>query len=303
MPLSGSLYMIHFMFCEFQLNGKKKPENLDEAGREAVEGVLWGENNGVCKNGQASQICTFRELCCLVSEASSGSGKIRISRNPEGFLGPTWVNKQPTPSLSSARDQSSVSFPRWEAMCFRWEGPRPEVAGPPLAQSHPGSLQALPWSLLPLLGACEERPQDQQRTLSTAPQGRWESLPLSAEQVDTESSSIGQSQHRSFKQWRLSGPAQSCSLCLGSDRSLGSSILSPLWPFLSQCLTGFLFCSVPTWFFSLWVEVGGTGIHIPSILGQGAGSVPTHGAPLHDFPSARVRLTSLSVECTKEVKG
>lgn len=75
MPLSGSLYMIHFMFCEFQLNGKKKSENLDSAGREAVEGVLWGENNGVCKNGQASQICTFRELCCLVSDTSSGSRK------------------------------------------------------------------------------------------------------------------------------------------------------------------------------------------------------------------------------------
>lgn len=53
--------------------------------------------------------------------------------------------------------------------------------------------------------------------------------------------------------------------------------------------------------FSLWVEVAG--IHIPSILGQGAGSVPTHGAPLHDFLSTRVMLTSLSVECTKEVKG
>lgn len=88
MPLSGLLYMTHFMFYEFQLNGKKKSEN--GLGRKRCGGgVFWVENNGVCKNGQASQICTFREICCLVSDASSGSGKVRISRNPEGFLGPT----------------------------------------------------------------------------------------------------------------------------------------------------------------------------------------------------------------------
>lgn len=132
-------------------------------------------------------------------------------------------------------------------MGFRWECPRPEVAGPPPAQSHPGSFQALPRSLLPLLGTCEERPQDQQLTLPTASQGCWESLPLSPKQVGEDSLSIRQSQHRSSKQRRLSGPAPSFSLCLGADQGFGSSIFSPLWPLLTRFLTGFLFCSVPMW--------------------------------------------------------
>lgn len=63
----------------------------------------------------------------------------------------------PTLSPSPVRSQSCVSFPRLELVCFRWKCLKPQ--GPRLspAWSHPGSLQAFPWSLLPLLGTCEER--------------------------------------------------------------------------------------------------------------------------------------------------
>lgn len=99
---------------------------------------------------------TFRELCSLVSDPSLGSGR---SQNAQEVVGQHAV---PTSSPPSAH---TLSFPRLEAVRFRWECPQPEVPGSPqhraaLAASEPSpGVCCLSW------GPGGERPQDERLTL------------------------------------------------------------------------------------------------------------------------------------------
>lgn len=119
-----------FMLCyvNFTSVGKRRRRKMGQARR----GCCGQKMQGV-QSLEGTLLPTFRGLCSPVSDPSSGSGGRQMPQEVAG------QHTGPTSSPPSAR---GLSFPRLEAVRFRWERPRPEVPGSPrhraaLAASKP----------------------------------------------------------------------------------------------------------------------------------------------------------------------
>lgn len=157
--LCGSFYVMGV-----SPRGKKEKGNGVNRRRGGREGALGG--NSVCKNWEgAAANCfarseNFLALCQTQARAQKRSEVSRksISGAPHGSASSTrTVPFCPQPELCELPTLGGRVFPMGMS--------RPEVPRSLPAQSYPGSFQASPWSLLPLLGTCEERSQDKPLTL------------------------------------------------------------------------------------------------------------------------------------------
>lgn len=142
-------------YVNFTSIAKRRRKRTNQAGRGRRE----QKKQGV-QSSEGTLLPAFRGLCSVVSDTSPGSGRRRASQEVAGRYA------VPVSSPLGARSRRSISFPRLEAVCFRWECLRPEVPGSPQRGASLEASKPSPRTCCLSPGdLAGERPQDGHLTL------------------------------------------------------------------------------------------------------------------------------------------